>query len=141
MAASTVTALLVFVIGTAAAGEWAWAGMLEFTGVQTTTWLSQAVDDGVCTYPASCYHASTMKIVIIRVDTPTSTALSTLAARAESLLGPGTCHVMVAGSSLTDIGAINDYGTCFDLQMGQGEESTWTIDMGAATHARGMSPS
>ena len=104
-------------------GPFEWAGIFEMNDA-THTWSMQKVDGD--------YADPTMRLVLIPTDTPTEDTMHGLESGVEALI-EGDCTVVEDGETMTTIAA---EGSCFELHVGTGDDSTFTID---TTGITGMS--
>ena len=82
----------------------------------THTWSMQKVDGD--------YADPTMWLVLIPTDTPTESTMHDLESGVDALVDAG-CTVVEDGESMSSIAA---EGSCFELHVGTGDDSTYTID-------------
>jgi len=101
----------------------AWEGPMSFEWVgvfpiaaSSVTWLMQKVD--------GAYADPSMNIVIIPTDTPTYKTMQDLMIYSSDDMLTGDCAVVNAGGSITPVAG----GSCFQLTVGTGDDSTFTID-------------
>ena len=92
-----------------------WAGVFEMDD-STHTWSMQKVDGD--------YADPTMWLVLIPTDTPTESTMHDLESGVDALVDAG-CTVVEDGESMSSIAA---EGSCFELHVGTGDDSTYTID-------------
>ena len=104
-------------------GPFEWAGIFEMNDA-THTWSMQKGDGD--------YADPTMRLVLIPTDTPTEETMHSLESGVEALI-EGDCTVVEDGETMTSIAA---EGSCFELHVGTGDDSTFTID---TTGITGMS--
>ena len=90
----------------------------------THTWSMQKVDGD--------YADPTMRLVLIPTDMPTEDTMHGLESGVEALI-EGDCTVVEDGETMTSIAT---EGSCFELHVGTGDDSTFTID---TTGITGMS--
>ena len=96
-------------------GSFEWAGMFEMNDA-THTWSMQKVDGD--------YADPTMWLVLIPTDSPTEETMHSLESGVDALVEAG-CTVVEDGESMSSIAA---EGSCFELHVGTGDDSTFTID-------------
>jgi ABC-type Zn uptake system ZnuABC Zn-binding protein ZnuA len=70
------------------------------------------------------YADLTMRLVLIPTDTPTEENMHSLESGVEALI-EGDCTVVEDGETMTSIAAT---GSCFELHVGTGDDSLFTID-------------
>ena len=87
----------------------------------THTWSMQKVDGD--------YADPTMWLVLIPTDTPTESTMHDLESGVDALVDAG-CTVIEDGESMSSIAA---EGSCFELNVGTGDDSTYTIDTAGIT--------
>ncbi len=92
-----------------------WAGVFEMSD-STHTWSMQKVDGD--------YADPSMWLVLIPTDTPTESTMHDLESGVDALVDAG-CTVVEDGESMSSIAA---EGSCFELHVGAGDDSTYTID-------------
>merc|ERR1719310_22095 len=92
---------------------WEWAGIFSVADA-SHTWSMQKVD--------GAYADPSMQLVLIPVDTATEAVLDWYGQTGSDLLGDG-CTVVADGGSMTPVAG----GSCFELQVGTGDDSTFTI--------------
>ena len=97
-----------------------WAGVFEMDD-STHTWSMQKVDGD--------YADPTMWLVLIPTDTPTESTMHDLESGVDALVDAG-CTVVEDGESMASIAA---EGSCFELHVGTGDDSTYTIDTAGIT--------
>ena len=97
-----------------------WAGVFEMDD-STHTWSMQKVDGD--------YADPTMWLVLIPTDTPTESTMHDLESGVDALVDAG-CTVVEDGESMSSIAA---EGSCFELHVGTGDDSTYTIDTAGIT--------
>ena len=98
------------------AGAFEWAGVFEVSD-NSHTWSMQKVDGD--------YADPSMKIVIFPTSTPNEEAIHASEEDAETMIEGDSCTVVEDGESITSIAA---EGSCFELHVGTGDDSTYTID-------------
>ena len=98
------------------AGAFEWAGVFEVSD-NSHTWSMQKVD--------GAYADPSMRIVIIPTSTPNEEAIHSSEEDAETMIEGESCTVIEDGESITSIAA---EGSCFELHVGTGDDSTYTID-------------
>ena len=110
-----------FHIVTEAPKAFEWMGIFEVSD-SSHTWSMQAVagDDG-----ALSYADPSMRVVLFPADTVTEEALHTLEAAADALMEGDSCTVVEDGEAMASIATD---GSCFELHVGTGDDSTYTID-------------
>ena len=98
-----------------------WAGVFEIAD-NTHSWSMQAVagEDGTL-----AYADPSMRLVLIPTDTVTEEGLHGLEGGVEALIEGDSCTVVEDGESMT---AIAPEGSCFELHVGTGDDSSYTID-------------
>ena len=101
-------------------GPFEWAGIFEMNDA-THTWSMQKVDGD--------YADPTMRLVLIPTDTPTEETMHGLESGVEALI-EGDCTVVEDGETMSSIAA---EGSCFELHVGTGDDSTFTIDTDGIT--------
>ena len=101
-------------------GGFEWAGVFEMSDT-THTWSMQKVD--------GAYADPTMWLVLIPTDSPTEDTMHDLEGGIDALVDAG-CTVVEDGESMSSIAAD---GTCFELHVGAGDDSTFTIDTAGIT--------
>ena len=82
----------------------------------THTWSMQKVDGS--------YADQTMKLVLIPTDSTTEETMHDLEGGVEALM-EGDCTVVEDGETMSSISAD---GSCFDLHVGSGDDSTFTMN-------------
>lgn len=100
--------------------EFEWAGVFEMND-DSHTWSMQKVDGD--------YADPTMWLVLIPTDTPDEGTMHALESGVDALVDAG-CTVVEDGESMSSIAAD---GTCFELHVGTGDDSTFTIDTAGIT--------
>ena len=98
------------------AGAFEWAGVFEVSD-NSHTWSMQKVD--------GAYADPSMRIVIFPTSTPNEEAIHASEEDAETMIEGESCTVVEDGESITSIAA---EGSCFELHVGTGDDSTYTID-------------
>ena len=98
------------------AGAFEWAGVFEISD-NSHTWSMQKVDGG--------YADPLMRIVIFPTSTPNEEAIHASEGVAETMIEGDSCTVVEDGESITPIAA---EGSCFELHVGTGDDSTYAID-------------
>ena len=98
-----------------------WAGVFAVNSA-SHTWSMQAVagDDG-----ALAYADSSMRVVFVPTDSPNEEAMHSSEAIAETMIEGDSCSIVEDSGSITSIAA---EGSCFELHVGTGDDSTYTID-------------
>ena len=97
-----------------------WAGIFEMNDA-THTWSMQKVGGD--------YADPSMWLVLIPTDTPTEDTMHSLESGVDALVD-GDCTVVEDGESMSSIAAS---GTCFELHVGTGDDTTYTIDTSGFT--------
>ena len=97
-------------------GAFEWAGIFELSD-NSHTWSMQKVGGD--------YADPSMRIVLIPTSTPTEEVMHTLEGGVEALIEGDSCTVVEDGGAMASI-ATN--GSCFELHVGTGDDSTYTID-------------
>ena len=97
-------------------GPFEWAGVFELNDA-THTWSMQKVGGD--------YADPTMRLVLIPTDAPTEESMHSLEAGVEALIEGDSCTVVEDGETMT---SIDTTGSCFELHVGTGDDSTFTID-------------
>ena len=97
-----------------------WAGIFEMNDA-THTWSMQKVGGD--------YADPSMWLVLIPTDTPTEDTMHSLESDVDALVDAG-CTVVEDGESMSSIAAS---GTCFELHVGTGDDTTYTIDTSGFT--------
>ena len=100
--------------------EFEWAGVFEMND-DSHTWSMQKVDGD--------YADPTMWLVLIPTDTPDEDTMHALESGVDALVDAG-CTIVEDGESMSSIAAD---GTCFELHVGTGDDSTFTIDTAGIT--------
>ena len=98
------------------AGAFEWAGVFPVSDA-SHTWSMQKVDGE--------YADPSMRIVIFSTTTPDEETMHSLEEAATTLIEAEQCTVVEDGESMTSIAAD---GSCFELHVGTGDDSTYTID-------------
>jgi len=96
-------------------GPFEWAGIFSVSD-STHTWTMEKVDGS--------YADPSMRVVLIPTDAPTEETMHTLESGVEALI-EGDCAVVEDGETMTPIAA---GGSCFELHVGTGDISTFTMD-------------
>ena len=96
-------------------GAFEWAGIFDMSD-DTHTWSMQKVDGN--------YADQTMKLVLIPTDSTTEETMHSLEDGVEALM-EGDCTVVEDGETMS---SINADGSCFDLHVGSGDDSTFTMN-------------
>ena len=86
-------------------------------GDTTHTWSMQKVD--------GAYADPTMRLVLIPTDTPTEATMHALEDGVEALIEGDSCTIVEDGEMMS---SIDPAGSCFELHVGSGDDSTFTID-------------
>ena len=92
-----------------------WAGVFSVADA-SHTWSMQSV--------GGAYADATMRLVLMPTATPTEETMESLEGQAGTLIGGGSCAVIEAGGSMAPAAG----GSCFELHVGTGDDSTFTID-------------
>ena len=98
------------------AGAFEWAGVFEVSD-NSHTWSMQKVEGD--------YADPSMRIVVFPTSTPNEEAIHASEEDAETMIEGDSCTVVEDGESITSIAA---EGSCFELHVGTGDDSTYTID-------------
>merc|ERR1711924_45406 len=98
-----------------------WAGVFAVDD-SSHTWSMQAVDGE--------YADATMRLVLFPTDAPTAETMESLEDQASSLMEGESCAVIEDGESMSGITA---EGSCFELHVGTGDDSTFAIDTSGIT--------
>ena len=98
------------------AGAFEWAGVFEVSD-NSHTWSMQKVD--------GAYADPSMRIVVFPTSNLNEEAIHLSESSAEELIEGESCTVIEDGESITSIAA---EGSCFELHVGTGDDSTYTID-------------
>ena len=93
-----------------------WAGVFAMNDA-THTWSMQKVGGD--------YADQTMRLVLIPTDTPTEENMHELESGVEALIEGDSCTVVEDGETMSSIAAT---GSCFELHVGTGDDSTFTMD-------------
>ena len=101
-------------------GPFEWAGIFSMND-NTHVWSMQQVD--------GAYADQTMRLVLIPTDTPTEATMHGLESSVKDLM-EGDCPVVEDGETMTPIVAS---GSCFELHVGTGPDSTFTMDTAGIT--------
>ena len=101
-------------------GPFEWAGVFEMSD-DTHTWSMQKVGGD--------YADPTMRLVLIPTDTPTEETMHDLEGGVEALM-EGDCTIVEDGETMSSIAAD---GSCFELHVGSGDDSMFTIDTAGIT--------
>jgi len=101
-------------------GAFEWAGVFEMND-DTHTWSMQKVGGE--------YADPTMRLVLIPTDTPTEDTMHGLEGGVEALM-EGDCTIVEDGETMSSIAAD---GSCFELHVGSGDDSMFTIDTAGIT--------
>ena len=83
----------------------------------THTWSMQKVGGD--------YADQTMRLVLIPTDTPTEENMHELESGVEALIEGDSCTIVEDGETMSSIAAT---GSCFELHVGTGDDSTFTMD-------------
>ena len=92
-----------------------WAGIFAMSDA-SHTWSMQKVN--------GAYADPSMRLVLIPTDTPDEATLHSLEGGVEALI-EGDCTVVEDGETMQNIA---DTGTCFELHVGTGDDSTFNMD-------------
>ena len=98
------------------AGAFEWAGMFQISDT-SHTWSMQKVD--------GAYADPSMRLVLIPTTTPDEPTIHTLEDAASTLIEADDCTVVEDTQSITSIASD---GSCFELHVGTGDDSSYTID-------------
>ena len=98
-----------------------WAGVFEMSDA-THTWSMQKVD--------GAYADPSMWLVLIPTETHTEDTIHDLEDGVDALVDAG-CTVVEDGETMANIAS---NGTCFELHVGTGDDSTYTIDTAGITN-------
>ena len=98
------------------AGAFEWAGMFQISDT-SHTWSMQKVD--------GAYADPSMRLVLIPTTTPDEPTIHTLEDAATTLIEAEDCTVVEDTESITSIASD---GSCFELHVGTGDDSSYTID-------------
>ncbi|MFL2957509.1 MAG: metal ABC transporter substrate-binding protein, partial [Candidatus Thalassarchaeaceae archaeon] len=93
-----------------------WAGVFAMNDA-THTWSMQKVGGD--------YADPTMRLVLIPTDTATEENMHDLEVGVEALIEGDSCTVVEDGETMSSIATT---GSCFELHVGTGDDSTFTID-------------
>ncbi|MBL6884023.1 MAG: zinc ABC transporter substrate-binding protein [Candidatus Thalassarchaeum sp.] len=96
-------------------GAFEWAGIFEMND-NSHTWSMQKV--------GGAYADPTMRLVLIPTDSPNETTMHTLESDAETLITGDSCTIIEDGESMSPVAT----GSCFELHVGTGDDSTFTIN-------------
>ena len=96
-------------------GAFEWAGVFSVSDA-THTWSMQKV--------GGAYADPTMRIVLIPTDSPTGETLEALEEKGESLIEGDAVTIIEDGETMTPVAG----GSCFELHVGSGADSTFTIN-------------
>ena len=97
-------------------GAFEWAGMFQISDT-SHTWSMQQVD--------GAYADPSMRLVLIPTTTPDEPTIHTLEDAATTLIEGEDCTVVEDTESITSIASD---GSCFELHVGTGDDSSYTID-------------
>ena len=97
-------------------GPFEWAGIFSMDDA-THTWSMQKVD--------GAYADPTMRLVLIPTDSPTEETMHSLEGGVEALIEGDSCTIVEDGEMMASIDAS---GSCYELHVGTGDDSTFTID-------------
>ena len=98
------------------AGPFEWAGVFEIAD-SSHTWTMQKVD--------GAYADPSMRLVLIPTDAATEEAMEAAEEGVGEMIQGDSCTVIEDGETMTPIAA---EGSCFELHVGVGDDSTFTID-------------
>ena len=98
------------------AGPFEWAGVFEIAD-SSHTWTMQKVD--------GAYADPSMRLVLIPTDAATEEAMEAAEEGVGEMIEGDSCTVIEDGETMTPIAA---EGSCFELHVGVGDDSTFTID-------------
>lgn len=101
-------------------GPFEWAGIFSMND-NTHVWSMQQV--------GGAYADQTMRLVLIPTDTPTEATMHGLESSVKDLM-EGDCPVVEDGETMTPIVTS---GSCFELHVGTGPDSTFTMDTAGIT--------
>jgi zinc transporter ZupT len=93
-----------------------WGGVFSFADKELLKWRMQKVN--------GAYARSSMRLVIIPTDAPTEATMHTSEKTGHRLMGGDSCSEIGDGESMTPAAG----GSCFELHVGTGDESSFTID-------------
>ena len=96
-------------------GAFEWAGIFEMND-NSHTWSMQKV--------GGAYADPTMRLVLIPTDSPNETTMHALESYAETLITGDSCTIIEDGESMSPVAT----GSCFELHVGTGDDSTFTIN-------------
>ena len=96
-------------------GPFEWAGIFAMNDV-SHTWSMQKV--------GGAYADPTMRLVLIPTATPDEATMHSLEGGVEALI-EGDCTVVEDGETMSNIA---ETGTCFELHVGAGDDSTFNMD-------------
>ena len=105
-----------FYILTEETGPFEWAGVFEIAD-SSHTWTMQKVD--------GAYADPSMRLVLIPTDAATEEAMEAAEEGVGEMIEGDSCTVIEDGETMTPIAA---EGSCFELHVGVGDDSTFTID-------------
>ena len=110
-----------FFILTEPASPYEWAGIFESSD-STHNWNMQAVagEDGTLSYADP-----SMRIVVIPTQSPNEPAMHSLEGSAGEMIEGDSCTILEDGGTMTPIA---ENGSCFELHVGQGDDSSWAMD-------------
>ena len=97
-------------------GAFEWAGVFAVDD-STHVWSMQEVDGE--------YADPTMRLVLFPTDSPDEEAIHSTEEAAETLIEGDSCTIVEDGESMTPI---LDAGSCFELHVGSGPDSLFTIE-------------
>ena len=96
-------------------GPFEWAGIFAMNDA-SHTWSMQKV--------GGAYADPTMRLVLIPTTTPDEATMHSLEGGVEALI-EGDCTIVEDGETMQNIA---DTGTCFELHVGTGDDSTFNMD-------------
>ena len=99
-------------------GAFEWAGVFE-TDDSTHIWSMQKVDGD--------YADPSMRVVIFATDAPVEETIHNFEEQAEALIDGNSCVVTEDGETISRPAAT---GSCFELHVGAGDDTYFTIDTG-----------
>ena len=110
-----------FFILTEPAAPFEWAGIFELSD-STHNWNMQAVagEDGTLVYADP-----SMRVVVIPTQSPNEPIMHSLEGSAGDMIEGDSCIILEDGGTMTPIA---ENGSCFELHVGLGDDSSWTMD-------------
>ena len=96
-------------------GPFEWAGIFEMNDA-SHTWSMQKV--------GGSYAETSMRLVLIPTDTPDEATMHSLESGVEDLI-EGDCQIVEDGETMQNIAST---GTCFELHVGEGNDSTYVMN-------------